>query len=130
MILSMNAVGVGFVRSIALAALAAMASACASSRPVVLPAGGWPQEAVTRIMEATIVDLDPESGKVTVKDRDRWETWTVAVTSETWVAQEGAGLIEIGALEVGDRIRVTGRVRVPLIITASDVVRLAAAGAP
>lgn len=127
MILGVEAVRVRLSRRIVLAAAIVLAVGCAPPQQVAnRPADGWPLEPVTKIFEATIVDLDPESGRMTVKDRDRWETWTVAITTDTWLSQDGAGPAQIGVFEVGDRVRVTGSVRIPLIITATEIVRLEA----
>ncbi len=118
----------GIVGSLLIASMSVLACGSVPPPPAGGAVGGLPLEPETRTFEATIVDIDRQAGKLTVKDREGWETWTVAVTTESWLRDDETGEIEIDAFEVGDQIRVIGVVRVPLVITAREIARWTTAG--
>lgn len=85
--------------------------------------GGDIPPATLLLMHATIVDLNPAGGTLTVKDNDAHGTWTVAVTKETSILSAEGRTLTLSDFEVGQRVRIRGFSRIEEILTALELER-------
>lgn len=75
------------------------------------------------ILRATIVDLNPAAGTLTVKDDQTHGTWTVAVTKETAILGTGGQILALSEFQVGQKVRIRGTSRIEEVLTALEVER-------
>ena len=75
------------------------------------------------LVRATIVDLTPARGTMTVKDDQTHGTWTVAVTGETRIVGPGGSIIGLGDLQVGEKVQIRGYSRIEEFLTALEIER-------
>ncbi len=75
------------------------------------------------LVRATIVDLNPAGGTMTVKDDQSHGTWTVAVTKETLILGANGRVLTLNDFQVGQKVRVRGYSRIEEILTAIEVER-------
>lgn len=99
--------------------VAAGACGCAVSSASRGP--GELSETTVELLRAVIVDLDGEQGTITVKDRETYETWTIAVVEMTQVRSTTGEILRMDDLRIEDLIEVRGRSRVAHLMTADQV---------
>lgn len=85
--------------------------------------GGDIPPATLLLMRATIVDLNPAGGTLTVKDNESHGTWTVAVNEKTTILGADGGALKLSDFQVGQRVRIRGFSRIEEILTALEVER-------
>jgi hypothetical protein len=109
----------GSVLAVTVAFLLTISSGCGPPPPPddgsksALPAG----EPI--LMDAVVVDVDPDTWKLAVKDTREYATWTVVVDSlNTTIRDPGGGAIALEDLEIGTKVEIRGSSRVELVIDA------------
>jgi len=75
------------------------------------------------LVRATIVDLNPVGGTMTVKDDQSHGTWTVAVTKETAIHGTNGDDLTLKDFQIGQKVRIRGYSRIEEILTALEVER-------
>jgi hypothetical protein len=78
-------------------------------------------ESTVEVLGAVIVDLDPGQGTITVKDRETYQTWTIAVVELTQFRSTAGEILEMEDLRIEDLVEVRGRSRVAHLMTADQV---------
>ncbi len=73
------------------------------------------------VMKAKIVDINSDTGVVTVKEVERYETWTVAVIESTEIRTLDGDYLEVTDLRIGEEIEIRGRSRIGNLCTASEI---------
>jgi len=73
------------------------------------------------VMDAVIVDVNPDAGTLTVKDDRSHDTWTIAVGTDTRILGPDAGSVALGDLRIGANVQIRGRSRIPWILIAEEV---------
>ncbi len=77
------------------------------------------------LLRATIVDVDVDAAKLTVKDDSEHETWTVAVVEETRILGGNGDILALGELPVGRKVQIRGWSRIENLLTALEVNEIA-----
>jgi hypothetical protein len=80
--------------------------------------------AIVLVMQATVVDLNPDAGSVMVKDDETHETWRVAVVESTWVRARDGRHIDLAELRIGEKVQIKGISRIDFLITAHEIYSL------
>jgi hypothetical protein len=104
---------------LAAAAVLAAAAGCAVHPGSRNPGELW--EVVVEVVRAVVVDLDPEQGTITVKDRETYQTWTIAVVEMTQIRSTAGEVLQLADLRAEDLVEVRGQSRVAHLMVADQV---------
>jgi hypothetical protein len=83
--------------------------------------GSYIPPEVLHVLQAWIVSLDPELGSITVKENERYETWTVSIVPRTVIRTREGDHLAISDLRVGEQIEIRGTSRIGNHVTASEI---------